>query len=158
MKKLMYISILAIVIILGPSYNVVAPVSTSTPVPPNSMVDITDLDLWAFYYNNDQPFYAIKVVFTGKLFSDNTQGYQCECIVSYPEDTDIWNADALYWVSSGSPVLAYVYVKLNSNSNWIWTGSLSTYYQSYTTSQANCLQTLSISYFDLQAPDAPIEE
>jgi hypothetical protein len=158
MKKIFSITILCLVLMFGSSFKTETPAPAPATVPPYSMVDITDLDLWAHYYNNDEPFYAIKVVFTGNLFSDNTQGHQCEDIVPYPHDTDIWNADAQYWVSTVSGVIAYVYVKLHSNSSWTSVGALSTYYQSYSTSQANCLQTVTISYFDLQAPNAPIEE
>ena len=69
---------------VGSSFKTVAPTPTPAPVPPYSMVDITDLDLWAFYYNDDNPFYAIKVVFYGKEYIDNAQPHQCDYIVYYP--------------------------------------------------------------------------
>ena len=150
MKKIVYVSLLALVLFIGPSFKLAAPVPVPSPVPPYSMVDITDLNQWAIYHGY---YYAIKVVFTGYLFSDNTTTHQCEYTVSNPHDSDIWNADELYWVDSGTPVYGHVYTKQYSNSSWSYLGSASTYYCSYTTSQDHCLQTLTVSIYDLQTPE-----
>ncbi len=137
MKKYLFVSLVASVILLGQSFKVEAPVLNPNPVPPASRVCINN----CIYFD----LYAIKVVFTGKMYSDNTLSHQCEDIVAYPSGQTFFNADIFYWVDDYTWVTAHVWVKKYSNSNWTSLGSCSTIHSSYTINEPNCLNCLTFS-------------
>jgi len=160
MKKYLFVSLVASVILLGQSFKVEAPVLNPNPVPPGSMVDITDLEIYCYYHNDNQPLYAIKVGFFG--YSYNTgEPVQCWDIVEYPATSSVWNADDLYRVDDYTWVTAKVYVKRYSSSSWELWGSMLTKGDTrvtVTTSQPNCLLSMQFSIYDVALEEVPIDD
>jgi hypothetical protein len=140
MKKIIGITILSIMVLVGSSFKTGAPAPATSPVsapvaalaPPHTLVDIT----------NPPSCYAIKVRCPSYFGSD-------ECIVYNPDNTSVWNMTEFY----SDFAAAFVFIKWYSWSSWVEVGFASTIDDFVTVSWINgYVSSMSFGYDDIQDP------